>query len=91
MNAAAHIVITGAVQGVGFRYFIYGRAKQLGIRGWVRNLPNGDVEIEAEAERKLIDQLVAFARIGPRSAVVSEVEVMWKEYLGQFQDFEITY
>jgi acylphosphatase len=91
MRTSAHIVISGMVQGVGFRYFVQHHATQLGVTGWVRNLPNGEVEIEAEGNRADIETLIVHARRGPRSAVVSSAEVTWKESRGQFERFQITH
>jgi acylphosphatase len=90
-NAAAHIVVRGMVQGVGFRYFVLRRAQELGVRGWVRNCASGEVEIEAEGDKVLLDRFVDFVQRGPRLAVVSEADVEWKEYVGRFQTFEISY
>jgi acylphosphatase len=90
MNSSARIVVSGMVQGVGFRYFVQHHATQLGVTGWVRNLPTGDVEIEAEGSRESVESLILYARRGPRSAVVSNADVRWKEPLGQFERFEIT-
>ena len=91
MRTSAHIVISGMVQGVGFRYFVQHHATQLGVTGWVRNLPNGEVEIEAEGNQADIETLIVHALRGPRSAVVSNAEVTWKEPRGQFERFQITH
>jgi acylphosphatase len=91
MDSSAHIVVSGMVQGVGFRYFIQHHAKQLGLTGWVRNLPNGDVEIEAQGDRVAVENLIAYARRGPRSAVVSNADVEWKDPRGRYDRFEIAY
>jgi acylphosphatase len=90
VDTAAHITVRGMVQGVGFRYFVYHHARQLGVRGWVRNLANGDVELEVEGHKSVIEDLLGRLRRGPRSAVVSEVQWEWRESRSQFQDFEIT-
>jgi len=90
MKSSVHIVVSGMVQGVGFRYFVHHHATQLGLTGWVRNLPNGDVEIEAEGNREFVESLIAYARRGPRSAVVSNIDVVWKEPRSQFTSFEIS-
>lgn len=79
------------VQGVGFRYFVQHYATCLNLAGWVRNLPNGDVEIEVEGDRASVESLILYVRRGPRSAVVSNVDVQWKEPLGQFAAFEIAH
>lgn len=55
-----HIVFYGRVQGVGFRYYAVNKANQLGLTGWVKNLPDGTVEMEAQGEEPLIDQLIIF-------------------------------
>lgn len=55
-----HIVFYGRVQGVGFRYYAVNKANQLGLTGWVKNLPDGNVEMEVQGEEPLIDQLIIF-------------------------------
>ena len=89
MNSSAHIVVSGMVQGVGFRYFVMRHARLLDLTGWVRNLPSGNVEIEVEGDRTSVESLIVSVRRGPRSAVVANVDVNWKEPLGQFTNFEI--
>ncbi len=69
------VVVGGRVQGVGFRYATYQRAVSMGIAGWVRNLPSGEVEVEAQAAPGDIDDFVAWLRVGPRSAIVRTVHV----------------
>jgi acylphosphatase len=78
------LVISGRVQGVGFRYFIFQKAKNLAIKGWVKNNTNGSVIIEAEGEEKAITQFISYCRQGPRLAKVEKVELKEqtiKEYL----------
>ena len=91
MKSGVHIVISGMVQGVGFRYFVQHHARQLGLTGWVRNLPDGKVEIMAEGNRDFVESFIVYVRRGPHSAVVSNVEVRWKEPGDEFEDFDITY
>ena len=55
-----HTVFYGRVQGVGFRYYAVNKANQLGLTGWVKNLPDGTVEMEVQGEEPLIDQLIIF-------------------------------
>lgn len=76
---------------MGFRYFIQHYAQRLGLTGRVWNTLGGDVEIEVEGERGSIDELIGWARRGPRSAVVTGVDVQWREYSGRYRGFEITY
>lgn len=90
MEARAHIIVTGMVQGVGFRYFAYQRAKDLGIKGKVKNLMNGNVEIHAEGDRSLIQEFISQVQVGPRSARVTDVRVEWKPVTHEFSEFNIS-
>ena len=75
MNVEAlHIVVKGRVQGVWYRGGTEARAKELSIAGWVRNCPDGTVEIHAEGERKNLDQLLEWCKKGPPAAEVTGVE-----------------
>jgi acylphosphatase len=74
-----HIVVEGMVQGVGFRWFVYRKAEALGITGWVRNLYNGSVEIEAEGDRSLLEEFIKEVKVGPRSARVTNLTIEWKD------------
>ena len=67
-------LIGGRVQGVGFRYFAQRSAARLGITGWVRNLPDGRVEMEAQGSPESLISLEAALRQGPRTAMVTEFE-----------------
>lgn len=69
------LTVSGLVQGVGFRYFVSRRARDLGVTGYAKNLSSGQVEIVACGERGLVDELVKSVRIGPRFASVSGVEL----------------
>ncbi len=89
MDAGAHIVVKGLVQGVGFRYFVATRASHLGLTGYVRNLWSGDVEIEAEGDRSGIEELLSEVKVGPRSAQVSDLRIEWHEQTNKFTRFEI--
>jgi acylphosphatase len=89
MMIAAHILVRGMVQGVGFRYFVHMTAGELGLNGYVRNLFNGDVEIEVEGNRSLIEEFIKKVKVGPRSAHVSDLSIDWKEFSGKFRIFEI--
>ena len=90
MSERVHIVVEGLVQGVGFRWFVHRRAEAIGVRGWVRNLYNGNVEIEAEADRSLLEEFIKEIKIGPRSAHVSNLRVDWRDGTApEFHRFEI--
>jgi acylphosphatase len=73
--AAHRILVTGIVQGVGFRYSTCNEAVRLGVHGWVRNRRDGSVEILIVGEDRACDELVAWARHGPRGAKVESVEL----------------
>lgn len=87
----AHVVITGRVQGVYFRYATREEAHLRGVKGWVRNLSNGSVEAVFEGEKERVEELIEFCHHGPPSAKVSSVKVTWEEYTGEFKDFFIRY
>lgn len=72
-----HAVVTGRVQGVGFRFFVENRAAVLGLRGWVRNLRTGQVEVLATGEEGVLRTFLEDLREGPRLAKVTGVEVDW--------------
>ena len=83
-------IVSGKVQGVGFRMYTCAQAKQLDIRGYVRNLSNGNVEIVAEGETEKVDALMEWAKSGSPSAVVKNLQVeTMADYGEEFQDFEI--
>lgn len=84
-----HAIVNGHVQGVGFRYFVHDKATSLGLRGWVRNLWNGDVEVLAEGERQALDKLLAAIRRGPRPSHVMSVKVDWQTPSSEFNNFRI--
>jgi acylphosphatase len=83
------LVIRGRVQGVGFRYFVTRRAAALELSGWVRNRPDGAVEVEAEGPRAALERLVEAAGRGPAGARVMEVKQGWSERNPLHQGFRI--
>lgn len=89
MDVGARIVVRGLVQGVGFRYFVLRHATRLNLRGYVQNLSNGDVEIEVQGDRSLVEELIKNVKVGPRSARVTDLKVEWKEPNQHFHGFEI--
>ena len=74
----AHALVDGRVQGVGFRYSASIEAEYRALTGWVRNLPNGRVELVAEGSAKAVESLVDWCRQGPRHAWVRHVDVVWE-------------
>jgi acylphosphatase len=87
-TAARRVVVHGSVQGVFFRDTTRRRAESRGVRGWVRNRPDGTVEALFEGEPDAIESMVSFAREGPRGAQVERVEVEQVEPEGN-DGFEI--
>ncbi len=69
-----HALVRGRVQGVGFRWFVLERARRLGVRGWVRNRPDGGVEVEAAGDAESLEDLRRLLAQGPSGARVSGVE-----------------
>ncbi len=90
-KARAHVYISGRVQGVFFRYETRYHAQKVGVKGWVRNLPDGRVEAVFEGEKEDIEYLIEFCKRGPPGARVDHVEVRWEPYRGEFKDFKIRY
>jgi acylphosphatase len=91
MDMRAHIVVSGTVQGVGFRYFTMRMARKMQLTGWVRNLPSGEVEIEVEGPRGLIESLIQDLNVGNTWVRVTNMDVQWDSYSGQYTGFDITY
>src|SRR5262249_28953653 len=75
MRVARRFLISGRVQGVGFRYFAQAAARREGLHGWVRNLPDGRVEAEAEGDAEAVERFERAVRHGPPGARVDDVEV----------------
>lgn len=84
-----HARVEGRVQGVGFRYFVSQAASELGVRGWVRNRWDGSVELVAEGAPEALAKLAAALRKGPRSSVVTDVNLDWEEPKREFGGFNI--
>ena len=72
--AVLHALVRGRVQGVGFRWFVRERARELGVRGWVRNRGDGSVEVEAEGDLASLEELRRSLASGPTGARVSGVD-----------------
>lgn len=88
---ARRYLVSGRVQGVYFRWFTQQTAQELGLSGWVRNLPDGRVEAWAEGPEKDVEALKAKISQGPSMAVVTELEEFEEEPSGDHSGFSITY
>jgi acylphosphatase len=84
---AKHLLISGRVQGVGFRYSMTEQARLRGVNGWVRNRPDGTVEAVVDGEAAAVAAIVAWAHRGPHGASVAEVRV--EDVPGGFERFEM--
>ena len=85
------IFFSGRVQGVGYRRFVKRQADRLGLRGWVKNLPDRRVEAVAEGDQVNLDILVNRCWDGPALAMVRGVDIHEEPYTGEFSDFKIRY
>ena len=74
-----HIIVSGRVQGVFFRYATQAVAEKLGLDGWVRNLYDGRVEVIAEGPQDKLEELLSFVKKGPRGARVEDLRYEWDE------------
>lgn len=83
----ARIFISGFVQGVGFRRFLQKQAQEMTVGGWVRNLPEGKVEVLLQGERQEVEMLIEASQKGPFLAEVEEVEIEWEEITQEYPDF----
>ena len=91
MTAARRFLVRGWVQGVGFRYATVRTARRLGLVGWVRNLPDGRVEVVAEGDSEAVEELAAWLRRGPSTARVEGVETETLEPTGAYREFTVRF
>ncbi|MFA6357646.1 MAG: acylphosphatase [Candidatus Omnitrophota bacterium] len=90
MKKQLHLIYSGRVQGIGFRYTVADRAKQQGLVGWVRNLDDLRVEIVAEAKEDALNRFLQDVN-QHFSGYISEVKTEWLPAAGQFRDFQIVF
>jgi len=88
-NSRLHAIVSGIVQGVGFRYFVLMHAEKLKIKGWVRNTTQGDVEIIAEGNISNLEKFLELLKTGPQSAKVLNVITVWQKTTGEFLNFQV--
>ena len=87
----AHIIVTGRVQMVGFRFTAVSIATEHGLVGWVRNTRGDDVEIVAEGPAEGVEAFIKWCWIGPSIALVEDVRVEWRKPTGKFTRFDVKY
>ncbi len=83
------MIVNGLVQGVGFRYFVYQKAKALNVTGYVHNLYTGEVRTVIEGEQFEVKELIEQIKIGPFGAHVNKFTIDWTTATAEFQEFEI--
>ena len=84
-----NLILRGRVQGVYLRAAAQREARRLGLTGWVRNRPDGSVELVAEGEEDAVKEFTGWANHGPSAARVDHVDVRWRGYTGEFPEFQI--
>lgn len=84
-----HVIVEGKVQGVGFRYFTQEQAQLFGLAGWVRNLSDGTVELEAEGEDAVIEDFLEAIKTKNRFAKVEHIQHQIRDPLNKESDFTI--
>lgn len=84
-----HLIISGFVQGIGYRAWIKREATKLGITGWVKNREDGEVEAICEGKPESIEALINLAKQGPLLSQINQVEVKWEASRGEYASFEI--
>jgi acylphosphatase len=90
-KARAHLVVSGRVQGVFYRAYTEQAARSLGLAGWVRNMPGGNVEAVFEGEEVAVKNAVKFCREGPPAARVENMDVEWSDFQGDLNSFSVKY
>lgn len=90
-TARFEATITGRVQGVGFRHFTRTSARELDLKGWVRNEPDGSVTVIAEGPRGQLEKLQKKVSEGPRTARVDDIDLDWTEARDEFDTFQVRF
>ena len=90
-SISVRLIVRGKVQGVYFRFNMQQVAMKNSVVGWVRNLPDGNVEALLEGNKEDVNQVVQWSKIGPENARVDEVKMDYGQYTGKYKDFIIRY
>ena len=85
----AHIIISGFVQGIGYRQFAKKIAQKENLKGWVKNIPNGRVEIGIAGPKEKIDKTLVSFKKGSFLSEVKDIKIEWEEKEPDFNSFEI--
>jgi len=87
----ADIKVFGRVQGVGFRFYTTKQARSLGIKGWVKNMPDGSVHCEAEGQESALNDFIKAVKKGPVSSKVKDTKVEKSDNIKNYKSFEVRY
>jgi acylphosphatase len=90
-KARAKIIVSGIVQGVGYRFFAVHHGNSLKLNGYVRNTRDGRVEAEVEGEKGDVERFVSILREGPGASRVTDVQVEWKDHTGELNGFSVAF
>ena len=91
LKSRTHIIVSGRVQGVYFRGYTKSEAQKYNVNGWVRNLPDGQVEAVFEGEKEDLEKLLKSVNKGPSYAKVKNLNIQWENFKDEFKDFQIHY
>jgi acylphosphatase len=83
--------VSGRVQGVFFRSETKRKAESRNVKGWIRNLPDGRVEAVFEGEEEAVKALIEFCKRGPSGARITNVDLRWENFTGEFDVFKVRY
>lgn len=89
VKTAFKIEIEGSVQGVFFRQFTKENADKLNLKGFVRNLENGNVEVFVEGDKEKLAEFIELIKKGPKYSIIRDVKIEEKKWTGEFKDFKI--
>ena len=87
--ARAHVFVTGDVRDFSFKYFAKEKSKHLDLKGWVRKLPSGEVEVLLEGLEEKIMEMLEWCKKGPAIFKDNRLRVEFSDYVGEFENFEI--
>ena len=90
-EARARVIFRGRVQGVFFRANTESRARDLGLKGWVKNLPDGSVESVFEGAREAIEEAIEWCKTSQPHGKVTDADIAWEDYKGEFSSFQVRY